>query len=57
MFFGLFKKDPTKKLRKQYKQLMEESFRLSTTDRAASDLKRAEAEEVMKEIEALQQKK
>ena len=52
--FGLFKKDPLKKLQKQYKDLLEESFRLSTIDRKASDLKRAEAEEVMKEIEALQ---
>lgn len=54
--FGLFKKDPVKKLRKKYKDLMEESYRLSTTDRKASDLKRAEAEEVIKEIEALQKK-
>ena len=52
--FGLFKKDPLKKLQKKYKDLLEESFRLSTIDRKASDLKRAEAEEVMKEIEALQ---
>ncbi|MGB1120896.1 MAG: Lacal_2735 family protein [Saprospiraceae bacterium] len=54
--FGLFKKDPVKKLQKKYKDLMEESYRLSTTDRKASDLKRAEAEEVIKEIEALQKK-
>ena len=54
--FGLFKKDPIKKLQKQYKQLMEESYNLSTTDRKASDLKRAEAEEVIKEIEVLQKK-
>lgn len=52
--FGFFKKDPLKKLQKKYKDLLEESFRLSTIDRKASDLKRAEAEEVMKEIEALQ---
>ena len=54
--FGLFKKDPVKKLQKKYKELMEESYRLSTTDRKASDLKRAEAEEIIKEIEALQKK-
>lgn len=54
--FGLFKKDPIKKLEKQYKALMEASYNLSTTDRKASDLKRAEAEEVLKEIEKLQEK-
>lgn len=54
--FGFFKKDPVKKLQKKYKDLMEESYRLSTTDRKASDLKRAEAEEVLKEIDALQKK-
>jgi phage-related tail protein len=54
--FGLFKKDPIKKLQKQYKELLEASFKLSTTDRKASDLKRAEAEEVLNEIEKLQVK-
>lgn len=51
--FGFFKKDPIKQLQKEYKQLLEESFRLSTTDRKASDLKRAEAENVLNKIEAL----
>lgn len=55
--FGLFKKDPIKKLQKKYEQLMEESYHLSTTDRRASDLKRAEAEGIINEIEQLQQKK
>jgi len=55
--FGLFKKDPVKKLQKKYEQLMQESYQLSTTDRKASDSKRFEAEEVIKEIEALQQNK
>jgi hypothetical protein len=54
--FGLFKKDPIKKLQKQYKDLMEASYNLSTVDRKASDLKRAEAEEVLKEIDKLQEK-
>ncbi len=50
--FGLFKKKSKKeKLEKQYEEMMEESFRLSKTDRKASDLKRAEAEELLKEIE------
>ena len=51
--FRLFKKDPKKQLEKEYKALMEESYRLSTTDRRASDLKRAEADEVLKKIEEL----
>ena len=51
--FGLFKKDPKKKLEEKYKSLMEESYRLSTTNRSASDQKRAEAEEVLKELEQL----
>jgi len=52
--FGLFKKkDPKQKLEAQYKALLEEAFILSKTDRKASDAKTAEAEEVLKEIEAL----
>lgn len=52
--FGLFKsKDPKKKLEKKYKELLEESYRLSSTDRKASDAKQAEAEDVLKEIEGL----
>ena len=53
--FGLFKKkSPVEKLQDEYKKLMEESYRLSTTDRKASDLKRAEADKVLKQIEAIQ---
>ncbi len=53
--FGIFKKKtPIEKLQAEYKKLMEQSFQLSTTDRSASDAKRAEAEEVAKQIEALQ---
>jgi hypothetical protein len=52
--FGLFKKkSPVDALQKKYKQLMEESYRLSHSDRKASDLKRAEAEDVLKEIDQL----
>ena len=52
--FGLFKKKSKKELlNAAYKKLMEESYRLSHTDRKASDLKRAEAEEILKEIESL----
>jgi hypothetical protein len=49
-----FKKSKTAKLEKQYKKLLEEAYQLSTVDRAASDLKMAEAEEVAKQIEAVQ---
>lgn len=53
--FGLFgKNDPKAKLEKKYKKLLEESHRLSRTDRAKSDMVRAEAEEVLKEIENLE---
>lgn len=53
--FGLFKgKSEIEKLQKQYKKLQEEAFRLSKTDRKASDQKYLQAEEVMKKIESLQ---
>lgn len=44
---------PEKKLRKKYEKLMKEAFALSKTDRTLSDKKYAEADDVMKEIEAL----
>lgn len=51
--FGLFKSDPKKELQKKYEKLMQESYKLSTTDRKASDLKRVEAEKVADEITKL----
>ena len=39
--------DNYQKLEIKYKKLMEESFRLSRTNRKKSDLKRAEAEQVL----------
>lgn len=52
--FGLFgKSDPKAKLEKKYRKLLEESHRLSTTNRAQSDKVAAEADEVLKEIEKL----
>lgn len=52
--FGLFKKkNPVEQLQQKYKKLQEEAFKLSKSDRMQADLKYAEAEEVMKEIEAL----
>ena len=51
---GLFsRKSPIEKLEKKYKKLLEESHRLSHTDRARADKLMAEADEVMKEIEKL----
>jgi len=38
------------KLEKRYRQLIEESYKLSTTNRKASDAKRAEAEAILKEL-------
>jgi len=52
--FGLFKKkSELEKLQKQYKKLLQEAHQLSTTNRKLSDEKVFEAEEIMKQIEAL----
>lgn len=54
--FGLFKKkNPVEALQKKYSQLLEEAHRLSSKDRAASDAKMAEAQEVLSEMEKLAQ--
>ena len=42
------------KLEKKYQQLLAEAHRLAQVDRKKSDLKSAEAEEVRKAIEALE---
>ena len=42
-------------LQKKYNQLMEESYRLSTSNRKKSDMKRGEAEEVGKLLDELEQ--
>jgi chaperonin cofactor prefoldin len=56
--FNLFKKtNPADRLMKTYKRLQEEAFQLSRTDRKAADAKLAEAEAILREIEALQQGK
>ncbi len=56
--FGLFgKKDPRKKLEKQYAQLLEEAMTLQRGgDIKGYAAKTAEAEEVMKQMEALEEK-
>ena len=51
---GLFsKKSPKEKLQKKYEKLMKEAFDLSKVDRQASDTKYAEADAVLKEMDAL----
>ena len=50
----LFKRKTEKeKLQARYKKLMKEAYKLSHTDRKASDLKTAEAEALLKIGEAL----
>lgn len=52
--FGLFKKKTEReKLLEQYKGLMDDSFKLSKTDRTASDQKYAEAQEVMNQVDKM----
>lgn len=43
------------KLQDKYNQLMQESFDLSTVNRKKSDLKRAEAEAIAKQLDELDQ--
>ena len=47
------KKSKAEKLNAQYKKLLEESYKLSTTNRRLSDSKVAEANEILKQIELL----
>lgn len=52
--FGLFKKkSKIEKLQLEYKKLLEESHRLSTSNRSLSDDKAYEANEVLKEIDKI----
>lgn len=44
------------KLQEKYNKLMQESFDLSTVNRKRSDLKRAEAEDVGKQLDELDKK-
>lgn len=54
--FGLFKKkSEVEKLQVQYQKLMKEAFDLSKINRTESDNKYAEADEVQKRIDVLQQ--
>jgi len=56
MFNFFKKKSEVDKLSDKYKKLMEESYNLSKSNRQKSDAKVAEAEEVLKQIEALRAK-
>ncbi|MGR3809782.1 Lacal_2735 family protein [Jiulongibacter sp. NS-SX5] len=51
--FNLFK-SKAEKLRDKHKKLLEQAFQLSKSDRSKSDNLYAQAEELMKEIEALE---
>lgn len=53
--FGLFRKDPAERLRKEYARLMAEAHRLSTVDRARSDEMTAKAAAVEAQLVAMQQ--
>ena len=53
--FGLFKKKSEKeKLEAQYDALIKKSYELSLSNRAESDKVQAQAQEVLKQIEALE---
>lgn len=53
--FGLFKKkSESDKLNEKYQKLMEESYKLSTSNRTLSDQKAQEANEVLQKIESIQ---
>ena len=55
--FGIFKKKSTiEKLDIEYKKLLQEAHKLSTSNRMLSDKKIAEANEVLKQIELLTNK-
>ena len=50
--FGLFKKkSEAEKIQEKYKKLMAEAHKLSTTDRAQSDAKYAETEQLLKQLD------
>ena len=54
--FGLIKKKtPAQKLQAQYEKLMSEAHKLSQVNRSAGDSKYAEAQEVLRELEALEE--
>ena len=46
------KKSEKEKLQERYQKLIKEAYKLSHTDRKASDLKTAEADALLKQIES-----
>ena len=52
--FGLFKKDPVEKLRKEHADLLSRAHKMSTVDRAKSDALVAQAAEVEAKLVVLQ---
>jgi hypothetical protein len=56
--FGLFKKDPIKKLEREYEKIMEEAMHIQRSgDLKAYAVKIEQAEKIQKEIERLSQEK
>ncbi len=53
MFSFFRKKSELERHTEEYQALLEQSFKLSTVDRKASDLKRAEAEALIPRIDEL----
>lgn len=53
MMFGT--KSKKAKLEARFKKLLEESYRLSHSNRTASDQKAAEAEEIRKQLDEMEQ--
>jgi len=51
------KKTPLQKLEEQYDKLIQESYKMSTIDRAKSDTLAYEANEVLEQIKKLKQNK
>jgi len=55
--FGIFKKkSAADKLQEKYKKVMEEGYKLQSINRTDSDTKYKEADDILKEIEALKEK-
>lgn len=57
MFNFFKKKSKADILLEKYQKLQKEAYQLSTTNRTKSDLKYAEAQEILEEIEALEKEK
>ena len=56
--FGLFKKkSEVEKLHEEYKKIMQEAFKLQSSNRSESDQKYLEADNILKKIKLLEEKK